>query len=439
MKIFTNKILQSDMKRNSFYSLFGNLLFALLGFASIAILARSLSLKEYGIWIIYLTSSSLIEMMRLGFMHTALVKFIAGKSEEDSKAYIGSSWIIGLIFTGITGLSFFILSNITSEENSYFFFLRYYPLLALVNLPQIMSLGILQARMNVKKQITVKFLAMFFSIMVFIFASIFSLKIETIIIFHILANLLTSILIIPFAGISNLTSATKKHFLELIHFGKFSIGTLIGTNLLKSADTFILAATLGSENAALYSIPLKLTETFEILLRSIINVTLPKMAHFNNINQISEVQHIFQKFSGLLTIFYLPAMLFCFIFAEQIIVILAGENYIEMANVFRVFTIFGLFLPIDRFTGVTLDCLNLPKLNMYKVFFMVVCNVVLDLVILQFTTDLRFIALGTIITCLLGIAVGLKFINSKFETSFTSIIKSGWAFWTNLPSLSIKK
>lgn len=98
MKIFPNKILQSDMKRNSFYSLFGNLLFALLGFASIAILARSLSLKEYGIWIIYLTSSSLIEMMRLGFMHTALVKFIAGKSEEDSKAYIGSSWIIGLLF-----------------------------------------------------------------------------------------------------------------------------------------------------------------------------------------------------------------------------------------------------------------------------------------------------------------------------------------------------
>jgi O-antigen/teichoic acid export membrane protein len=424
-------LFKSDMKRNSMYSLLGNLLFAVLGFASIAILARSLSVKEYGIWIIHLTSSSLIEMMRLGFMHTALVKFIAGKSEIESKTYIGSSWFIGLSFTVLFSLILFTLTFFVAKDNSYYLFLNYYPILAFINLPQVLALGILQAKMDVKKQILVKFLSLFFSISAFVISAIFSLKINEVILLHLLANLLASASILSYSGIKNIALANKSHIKELLNFGKFSFGTLIGTNLLKSADTFILATTLGSESAALYSIPLKLTETFEIILRSIINVTLPKMAHFNNQNKLEEVQYIFQKFAGLLTLFYLPLMLFCFLFAEYILVFLAGERYLEMADVFRVFTIFGLFLPIDRFTGVTLDCLNLPKFNMIKVFAMVGCNVVLDLIILQFTSDLRFIALGTIITTLLGITFGIKFIRLKFETSFFSILRTGFVFWTN--------
>jgi O-antigen/teichoic acid export membrane protein len=424
-------LFNSDMKRNSAYSLLGNILFAILGFASIAILARTLSVKDYGIWIIYLTSSSLLEMMRLGFIHTALVKFIAGKSPEESNRYIGSSWFIGLSFTLVFSLLLFVLGLFVSEDNSYHLFLKYYPLLAFINLPQVLALGILQAKMDVKKQILVKFLSLFFSISVFVISAIFSLQINEVILLHLLANILASASILSFSGIKSIVLAKKSHITELLNFGKFSFGTLIGTNLLKSADTFILATALGSESAALYSIPLKLTETFEIILRSIINITLPKMAHFNNHNQVGEVRHIFQKFAGLLTLFYLPMMLFCFLFAEYILVFLAGERYLEMADVFRVFTIFGLFLPIDRFTGVTLDCLNLPKFNMIKVFVMVAVNVVLDIVILQFTSDLRFIAMGTILTTWVGIAFGIKFIRLKFETSFFSILRTGVTFWIN--------
>ena len=427
-------VLKSDTKRNSLYSLVGNLMFAILGFASIAILARSLSIGDYGIWVIYLTSTSLVEMMRLGFMHTALVKFIAGKTESDSKSYIGGSWIIGLAFTFVTAMTFFTLSFCISEENSYFLFLKYYPLLAIINLPQVISLGILQAQIAVKKQILVKFLSMILSLVVFIASFYLRLEIETIITLHLLANAISSVIIIilGWSGVKYLFKATKSSLKELLNFGKFSIGTLIGTNLLKSADTFILALTLGSESAALYSIPLKLTETFEIILRSIINVALPKMAYFNNLNKLDEVKEIFQKFSGLLTIFYLPMMFFCFLFAENILELLAGEKYIEMANVFRVFTVFGLLLPIDRFTGVTLDCLNLPKLNMIKVFLMVICNVSLDIFILQFSSDLKLIALGTIITCVLGIFLGLNFINYKFETSLNQILKKGWNYWRTI-------
>jgi hypothetical protein len=41
-----------------------------------------------------------------------------------------------------------------------------------------------------------------------------------------------------------------------------------------------------------------------------------------------------------------------------------------MLSILRVFSIYGLLLPIDRMTGVGLDSINKPKINAIKVFIM---------------------------------------------------------------------
>ena len=67
---------------------------------------------------------------------------------------------------------------------------------------------------------------------------------------------------------------------ELIDFGKYSMGTLIGSSLLKSADTFIigLSPVLGSAGIAMYAIPLKLTDLLGIPLRSFAMTAYPRMS-----------------------------------------------------------------------------------------------------------------------------------------------------------------
>ena len=102
-----NKFKKNETKKNASLSLFGNLLYSVLGFVAIALLARSLQLNEYGDWVIYLTAGSLLEMMRLGFMHTALVRFSSGSSETEQKEYIASGWIIGVLFSLILSLTIF--------------------------------------------------------------------------------------------------------------------------------------------------------------------------------------------------------------------------------------------------------------------------------------------------------------------------------------------
>ena len=424
---------KNDTKRNASLSLFGNLLYSVLGFVGIALLARSLALSEYGDWIIYLTAGSLLEMMRLGFMHTALVRFSSGSSEHEQKEYIASGWIIGLLFSIFLAVLIFIVFLIVylfEIKTSYYYFLMYYPIFTLIGLPISVSLSILQFKMQFAKILRMRFTNMSLNILVFLSAYVFKLHVETVIQLHLISTFISSLNAIynKWSGIENIKLYSKTKMKELMNFGKFSLGTLIGTNLLKSADTFILGLTLGAESAALYSVPLKLTETFEILLRSIVSVALPKMSSYSVKDQNHEVKRIFQDYSGMLTFVYIPVMLFCFIFAEYLLGILGGQEYVQMANVFRVFCFYGLLLPIDRFTGVTLDCINLPSYNLRKVVVMTLFNIAFDILVIQFTNDLRWVAFGTILTTAIGIVLGIKFLNKSFHTTIFSILKSGLFF-----------
>ena len=49
-------------------------------------------------------------------------------------------------------------------------------------------------------------------------------------------------------------------------FGKYSTASLIGSNLLRSSDTFILSLSpiFGATGIAIYSIPMKFVELIEI-------------------------------------------------------------------------------------------------------------------------------------------------------------------------------
>jgi len=156
--------------KNASLSLFGNLLYSVLGFVGIALLARSLPLNEYGDWVIYLTAGSLLEMMRLGFMHTALVRFSSGSNETEQKEYIASGWIIGILFSLIISLTIFVVFlvvNYFEIKTSYYYFLMYYPIFTIIGLPISVSLSILQFKMQFAKILRMRFTNMSLNILVF--------------------------------------------------------------------------------------------------------------------------------------------------------------------------------------------------------------------------------------------------------------------------------
>ncbi|MEL6918577.1 MAG: oligosaccharide flippase family protein, partial [Bacteroidota bacterium] len=239
-------------------------------------------------------------------------------------------------------------------------------------------------------------------------------------------------------GLFYLKHANKTTEKELINFGKFSMGTLIGSSLLKSADTLIIGMSpvLGSIGIAMYAIPLKLTDLLGIPLRSFTMTAYPRMSKKCIDGDMDGVRKTFYAYSGAITLLFIPVAIFCLVFAEHLILILGGEAYKEalplLTTVFRIFTVYTLLLPIDRFTGVLLDSINRPKLNLYKVIFMTLANIVIDIIAVFIFQSLVVVAIGTVFFTLLGIFLGFYFLRREIQIKSTQILPEGVFFFKNL-------
>ena len=77
-----------------------------------------------------------------------------------------------------------------------------------------------------------------------------------------------------------------------------------------------------------------------------------------------------------------------------------------LVTIFRIFTLYTLFLPYDRFTGVLLDSINKPKLNLYKVIVMAVANVIGDVVGVFIFNSLEVVAIVTVVFTIIGSLMG---------------------------------
>jgi O-antigen/teichoic acid export membrane protein len=437
-------------KENNFLSLASNGLVAGFGVLGIIILTRSLSKDSFGEWILFLTGTSFIEMFRFGITKIAIIRFLSGTKDDERKKLIGSNWLIGLSATLIIVVIVWGLQLIFTEQidqSGFSLFFIWYPILSIVNLPFNNALTILQADQKFDKML---FLSSFNTGGFIVFLTInyffFHYGITTIVIAHLSVNLITSIIcmISKWDGISYFFHANKTTNKLILNFGKYTTGTLIGSNLLKSSDHVIIGLSpfLGTAGVALFSIPLKLIELIEVPLRSFVATAFPKISKASLENDTEEVKKLFYTYSGAVTFLVFGIVIVCFIFAEQLVVILGGDEYLEAANIFRVFLIYGLLISIDKFTGVTLDSINKPRQNFYKVVYMAIANIIGDLIAVfvlheifpqwGVTTLLLWVATVTILTTLVGLFFGFRFLNKEIPIKIKNIFISGWSFYRGL-------
>ena len=441
-------IVRNLFKDKNFQSLSGNTIFAAFGFLSFVILTRTFPKDVFGEWVLYVTAAVFIEMFRFGLTKTALVRFLSGADETEEKKLKGSNYVIGLITTAgvaIILISINLLFGDSIEKSGYVLFFNWYPILAFLNLPYNNAITILQANQRFDRILFLKALNIgsfvFFLALNFFF---FELGILSVVIAHLIVNGASSVLAIALGweGIKYLFRATRTHINKILDFGKYATGTLIGSNLLKSADTFIigLSTFLGPEGVAMYSVPLKLTEVLDIPLRSFVATSFPKMSKASIEKNWNEVKRLFYTYSGAMIYLFIGIAIIGLIFAKPFVIILGGYEYAETANIFRIFCIYGLFLPVDRFTGVTLDSLNKPSRNLKKVIYMTSANIIGDLIaifgVVYFFPDiskihvLMLVSTVTILMTIVGQIAGFRYVNKEMPIQYLQVFIHGKSFLT---------
>jgi len=429
-------------------SLISNVSAAAAGLASFMLLARQLDKASFGDWVLYMALASFIDLLRFGLTKTSAVRLLSGAGPAQQRAILGTSfrvnlWLLGAVAVACWPLALWAQQSGTSISRGYLLFLQWYPILALVNMNWNNAISLLQAEQQFRRMMYVR-LAAVGSFMLFLFlnGSFLHWGLMGILYAHLGCNLLSSLwtAFAKWDGMAYLERATKSLQRELIDFGKYSMGTLVGSSLLKSADTFIigLSPILGSTAVAIYAIPLKLTDLLGVPLRSFAMTAYPRMAKSHHNKNDEGIRLAFYGYTGAVTLLFVPVAALCFVLADPLVLLLGGSNYADslpqLTLIFRIFTFYTLLLPLDKFSGVALDSINRPSINLKKVIVMTAANVAIDLIGVFVFQSLEVVALGTILFTLIGIGIGMRELKKQLQVQPRYIWTEGLAFFKNLKS-----
>ena len=439
----------------------GNTITAALGFLTFFVLVRSLKTDFFGEWVLFITAATLVDLLRFGITRVALTRFLSGVSLEERKHYIGSSWLIGLISILLICILLYpilILFPEPIKNSGFHLFFLWYPVLALSNLPWGNALSILQADEKFGRILLLRFVNVA-SFLLFLVLNYFfwRMSVEWVVICFIFTNVLPSLIssVFNWDGITYIFHAKKYSNIATLQFGKYSMGTSIGSSLLKSADAFIIGLSpfLGTTGVALYSIPIKYTELIEIIVRSFSATAFPKLSKASIENDIVRFRKIFYQYAGALTFLIIPIGIVFAIFAKEFIYLIGGKEYLsvsgELGIIMQMFIIFTFLLAIDRFTGISLDALNKPDKNFYKTIAMTSANIVGDLIAvfvihaifpeLSVVFILICVSIGTIGFEIVGMALGMYFLNKEITVKYAPIFREGFLFYKELYLKIVRK
>jgi len=420
--------------------------FSLLGFL---LLVRSLDKENFGAWILFTTASGLIEMMRFGLTRTALIRFLSGAQIEQRDNIIGSNWLISFVVTailaGLISLIYLIFSSFI-DHSGYEYFFVWYPLLMFFNLPFNNALAIFEADQKFGSILILR-LSTGISFTAFLIVNLFLIKVDltTIIVVHLGIHLVASIYCIvkKLDSFQLMLKSSRETVVMFLNFGKFTFGTLLGSSLLKSADVIIIGISpLGSAAIAIYSIPLKLIELMQIPLRSFASTAYPKISKASIKGAQDEVIKLFYTYSGITTLLFIPLSIICFLFSETFILILGGEQYLDSIVpiiIFKIFAIYGILLPMDRFTGIVLDAINKPKINFYKVLAMATTNILGDVIAVFIFDSLILVAVVTIIFTIAGQFLGWYYVSRYLPINLTALFIESKQFCVSWLKLQLIK
>lgn len=230
------------------------------------------------------------------------------------------------------------------------------------------------------------------------------------------------------------TVFNKDWILKLINYGKYTFATNISSTILRNVDSWMLGSLMSVRAVGLYNPALRLANLFELPTSTLTSIAFPKLVQRIKEEGEQAAKYLYEKSMGLMLAVLLPLVVFVVILAEPIILLLAGEEYLESVAVLRVTMLYGLIVPFNRQVGITLDALGKPKLTFLFVLRNTVINVVLNYI---FITNLGLIgaALATFTTFVFALVYNQIYIRRALGVSVLKILQ----FMTEFYVLSFKR
>jgi lipopolysaccharide exporter len=370
--------------------------------------------SEMGLWALYTTSIGMIEMVKVGLLRNAMIKFIHNPSMSENRKEIQSaSLMLSMVFTGVVILLLVFFGK-------YLAILLHVPQLyqlLLLSIPSLILL-ILYNHCEIVQQAYMKYPPIFKATIIrqglfasgvvllfFFFKSHFTLV--TLILVQLFALVIATISFQRDTRqyLSLVFSYNKNIIIQLLHFGKYVFGTTLFSNMSRYTDHFMTSGisnpAMGPVYVSYYNVASRLTNMIDVPSLAAADVLFPKNAQASGVAGNEKVKYYFERMCGTLLALVIPVSLFVFTFPRFIMTIIAGRSYMAAVPILQVTILASTLRPIFNQFGTTMDAIGKPRINFLVNTLSLVINVFSIYFCIKYTDDKMGAAYGTVISYIL--------------------------------------
>lgn len=376
--------------KSGIFTLFERFSLVLFGFGSYFFQVRILTKEEFGIWALFLTVTSLIEVARNGLIQNAQIKFMASSPAEEHPKIITASLALNVILTVFSVVCLFLFAGLISTlyTSPALKGMLYFYVLTTISL-------IFHSQFNFIQQGSFDFKGIFWSnfirqgsfFLFIILCFVTSYKIS-------LINLVNLQTLSAVLGAGTSFFFVRKYLKfsrtldwewvkKLFGYGKFVFGTNISSTIFKSIDQLMLGSIVSTSSVAVYNTAVRITNLVEVPTVSVAAIVFPQSAKRMATEGKDAVKYLYEKSVGLILALIIPIVVVVMLFAKPIILVIASAKYLDAVPILQVTILYSLFFPFSRQFGTVLDSIGMAKTNFYFIVFSAALNVVINYVFIK--------------------------------------------------------
>jgi lipopolysaccharide exporter len=405
-------------------------------FITMILAHKALTKEEMGVWAIFMSITTIIEMIRQGLVKTAMVRFINHSDSTDHRFVIGGGLFFNIIITLFISVVMFLLTP-------YFASLLKAP--QLVSMLYILQIGLIimipfshfewlmYSKTLFKGLFWTYFLRQGLTLLLVFFIFLFYKKIslnELVIIYNValLAGTIVAYKYVQRFLVKSFVFS-KYWVLKLFHYGKYVFGTGLSTMVFRSADQVMLSPLLGTTvfNAS-QNIAMRFINLSDLPSQTLGDILFPKSSQSENSNNPAKLKYYYEKTVGASLCVVVPLVIFVLLFPKAIIFVLAGSQYYDAIPYLRLIAMSGITLSFLKQYATIMDSTGKPYINLITTTIIAVLHVGF---LYFFIKHFQFIGAGyaLLLSHTVGFCMTQFLLYKLFKINFLNAFKYAFLFY----------
>ena len=420
---------------SAFFTILKNVSSLVLALGGFFFLVRLLDKNTFGVWALFLSTTTLFEFSRNGLVSNAFLKFLAGAREDEYAKIVTASFTV----TGILTLIGVIVNCCLAQwlarlwhmpQIAYLFY--FYNIIFIIT-------GFIN-QFNCIQQANLQFKGVFQSsfagpLLNFIYVAgayylhwpvslfiLLYLQLAGAIIAFSIAYVQTR----PF--IKTTRQLDRRWVRNILNYGKYSFGTTLSAMIFSSIDQWMLGYLLMPAAAAAYNIGVRITNIVEVPTGTVAAIVFPQSAKRSATGGTEAAKYLYEKSVSVILALLAPALLVLYIFSGLVVRLLAGNRYPESIPILHITILYCLFIPFGRQFGTILDSIGKPKTNFYIVMLSALVNVALNYLFIN-RAGITGAAYGTLGASIFTFVICQVLLKRQLGVNILNVFRYAWSFY----------